>query len=420
MVRVLLVVGLVSLVPLVLGPTGAQAQRSPPWGEGKSAGEDLTISLVTFGDGDSIPEWFGHTGLLVEDARLGDRRIYNFGYFNFGPDMLPKFLMGRLEFEVRDDNPGRSFDFYQHQLKRSIRLQELNISPARRLKMAADLATNVLPENRVYLYHHYDDNCATRIRDLIDASTGGQFKKAMDVPARMPLRDHTRRHFERSFYVNQVLIFWMNDEIDRPITQWEEMFLPGEMELRVDSATYLDESGARVPLVKSRKTLFEAKGRDPVPAEPSTTWPLSLLLGLLFGGGAIGLVHWHQKSGRRLPRVLLALEHLLVGVLAGFPALVLTFFWVFTEHSVTHYNESNLLANPLTALAIPLGIGLFWGSPRAIRWLSWSWLLLAVTTGVAIVLKVIPLFDQYLIDPVAFFLPLNVGMAQALWKLKKG
>ena len=107
----------------------AKAQRGPPWSHGQSAGEDLRISLVTFGDGDSIPEWFGHTGLLVEDTRLGHRRIYNFGYFSFGPGMLPKFLMGQLEFQVRDEDPARSFSFYEKHLNRSIRIQELNLSP---------------------------------------------------------------------------------------------------------------------------------------------------------------------------------------------------------------------------------------------------------------------------------------------------
>ncbi|MDF1565446.1 MAG: DUF4105 domain-containing protein [Deltaproteobacteria bacterium] len=405
------------LVALVL-PAAALAQRQAPWGTGESRGEDLKISLVTFGDGDTIPEWFGHTGLLVQDTRLGQELIYNFGYFDFGPDMLPKFLMGRLEFWVGDELPARSFSFYQKRLNRSVRLQELNLSPSRRLEMARKLAIAVRPENRTYLYHHYDDNCATRIRDLIDEATGGQFEEQNSGPATMPLRDHTRRHFERSFYVNQVLIYWMNDEIDREIRVWDEMFLPSVMEARVDAATYVDESGQTVPLVKSRKTLFEAK-RPAVPEEASTTWPFALLWGLLFGGGALLLVRWHQKSGKKLPRTLLALEHLLIGLLAGFPALVLCFFW-FTEHTVTHFNETNLLANPLTALAFPLGIGLFWGSRRAIRWLSFSWTALAITSALLVVLKLLPAFDQHVIDPVAFFLPLNVGMAQALWRLHRG
>ncbi len=406
------------LAPLLVVAHPARALPPPPWGDGRSQGEDLRISLVTFGTGTTIPEWFGHSAVLVEDTRLGVSRIYNFGMFDFGPDMIPRFLMGRLIFWVGEDRPGPTFRFYERALNRSIHLQELNLSAKQRYEMAHALAVNVLPENREYRYDHYRDNCATRIRDLIDFVLGGQLHQASRAPARLNLREHTRRHFQRNPYVNEVLIYWMNDEIDQPITRWEEMFLPAELEAAVDHFTYVDEAGARVPLVKSRRTIYEAKGRRPVPATPATTWPWMLLLGLALGGGAVGLSRWQLRSERRWPRVLLGLEHILVGLGAGFPALVLTFFWLFTEHTVTHANENNLLANPLTFLAAPLGVGLFWGSARARRWLGWSWKALAATSLLLVLLKLLPSFDQANADPIAFFLPLNLGMALALHWLR--
>ena len=62
--------------------------------------DDLRISLVTFGRGDEIHQYFGHNALLVEDTGAGIGALYNFGMFGFGPDMLTKYLRGQLEFWV--------------------------------------------------------------------------------------------------------------------------------------------------------------------------------------------------------------------------------------------------------------------------------------------------------------------------------
>ena len=46
--------------------------------------------------------------------------------------------------------------------------QVLNLSIAKK-DIIGTTNTNLLPENRVYRYDHFKDNCATRIRDLIES-----------------------------------------------------------------------------------------------------------------------------------------------------------------------------------------------------------------------------------------------------------
>ena len=49
---------------------------------------------------------------------------------------------------------------------------QVDLTPEEAMHVAKSLGTNVLPENRMYRYHHYNDNCSTRPRDIIDAAIG--------------------------------------------------------------------------------------------------------------------------------------------------------------------------------------------------------------------------------------------------------
>jgi hypothetical protein len=404
---------LLCLIALLVTPSPAYARPMPPWGLGESRGEDLTVFLVTFGPGDDVPSWFGHGSLVVEDKRLGQSRLYNYGMFSFDERMLARYAMGRLEFWVADAGTGSTFRFYRS-LERDVRVQELDLSPAQKVEMGRLLAENVLPENRSYLYHHYNDNCVTRLRDMLDKVLGGQLRAATSDPGRMTLREHTRRYSAVNPAMSVLLDFLMNDEIDQPTTRWQEAFLPDELEHQVAGLQVVGEDGTRRPLVAKNLKIYEATSRPPTPAEAPVYEPAMLALGLLLGGGAVGLALWGRRRGGRAPRILLGLESALVGLVAGLPGLVLCLMWLFTEHTVTYRNENLFLANPLTLLALPLGVQLLRGKERARERLRRLWQVLAGLALVGLALKALPPFDQDNWRLLALLLPTLVGLAVAL------
>ena len=397
----------------------AQASE-PPWATGQSRGEDLDIELLTFGVGADIPSWFGHTALAVRDRRYGLERVYNYGMFSFGPDMLPKFLMGRLEFWVGQASYARTIAIYTDQ-DRDVTAQVLNLSPAKRVEMAKFLAWNVEPENRDYLYDHYFDNCATRIRDAIDNSVGGQFKKVSMVPARMTLRDHVHRHTERITYIDLILTFWMNGRIDQPIHQWEEMFLPSELQLRVGMMKYVNEEGEIVPLVAETRIIHTSKTFAPIPEWPSTRVPWLLLFGAFLGGVGFALARWlaiRREAGERarLPRVLFGGWNVFAGLLVGIPGLIVPLY-NFTDHLISQNNPNIFLASPLTFMALPLGFGIIFGSARAERWMGMCW---KIMVGASLIAMIIALFvAQAMRLPIALLVPINIGYAAAFWRLAR-
>lgn len=398
--------------------TNAHAQDSP-WGEGKSDPSDLVISLATFSPGDDIPSWFGHAGLIVEDRHHNESRLYNYGMFHFDGAMLVRFAMGRLWFWVAPTPVAGTYRLYE-QLDRDIHVIELNLPESRRAEVAELLAENVRPENRDYLYHHYDDNCATRLRDVIDEAVGGQFaEKYKNEPARLTLREHTRRHSAHNPPMDWLLMYMMNGSIDRDFTSWDEMFLPGELEHRVLDFEWVDDDGEVRPLALREHEVYRAKDREPPPTDPPVHWPWWLLTGV--GVALVGLLT--AAVARRRPgtmaRIGYGLYHLIVGLLMGIPGLALGVMSVVTDHSVTYWNLNLFYASPLTMVVPVLAFLVMRGSTRARRRLVLWWSLLAGVAAVGVVVNLIGFFVPVLYQdtsmPVALLLPLIAGSTLSAW-----
>jgi hypothetical protein len=354
----------------------------------------------------------------VEDRRLGESRFYNYGLFSFEQDrFVLDFAMGRLWFQVGASDTERELAYYRY-LGRTIRIQTLNLLPKKRLEMALFLENNILPQNRTYLYDHYYDNCATRVRDLIDATVDGQLAEATAVPGRMTLREHTRRYTEHNFFMDWLLMFLMSEVIDHPITKWEEMFLPTEVERNVAALHYRDEDGHYRPLVSESVVYFDAPLQRPVPKQASPLWFRALVPGLILGLPALllGVLIWKavQSRGKKTGWTLLGIYSAVIGLILGLPGGALFFMSIFTDHTVTYANENLFLANPLALAAVPLGlVAAFGRGKRGRRLLQLFWFLLAAVACVYLLLKSFPFFDQSNGAALATILPVLFAFAAA-------
>jgi hypothetical protein len=414
---------------LLLGAADpARAQTPAPWALGASRAEDLVVRLVTIAPSDPIYTWWGHSALIVEDARLGISRFYNYGLFSFEQErFVLNFTMGRLWFQVGASDTGRELAYYRR-LGRRIRIQTLDLLPGKRLEMARFLENNILPRNRTYLYDHYYDNCATRIRDLIDATVDGQLAEAAALPGRMTLREHTRRYTGGSFFMDWLLMFLMSDVIDRPITKWEEMFLPDEVQRNVATLRYTDETGAERSLVGESFLYFDAPRQQPVPDRARPLWFRALIPGLILGLPAVllgilirrGSTNGGKKrmNGKNRSRntgwTLFGIYSAAAGLILGLPGSALFFMSTFTDHTVTYGNENLFLTNPLALAAIPLGIVAAFGrSKKARRLLQLFWFLPAGSACVYLLLRIFPFFDQQNGPALATILPVLFAFSAA-------
>jgi Domain of unknown function (DUF4105) len=380
---------------------------------GESRPEDLRISLVTFSPGDSLTEWWGHSALVVEDASRNQARLYNYGMFSFSEGFVNRFAKGRLEFWVSDDSMAGTYRLYQ-QLQRDVRIQELDLTPAEALQVAGTLGTVVLPQNRNYLYQHYRDNCSTRPRDVIDAALQGQLKEATKGPARMTLREHTLRYSMVNPPMSLVLDFLQNDELDQPMMQQQEAYLPDELERQVQALSVRRADGSLKPLVRRQWNFYQSTRTPPPETAPRWTYWL-----LFIGTLTAGVMAWLAGRAQVLwARLMLGLFTALFGLMGGILGLGLFVLSQFTDHTVTYRNENLFLLNPLTLGLFPLGLQFMFNSQKAPQRLAMLTRILSAGALFGLALKVLPPFDQNNLNLIALLMPMLLGQWWLFRKLK--
>jgi len=354
---------------------------------------EMEVWLVTYGPGEIYWQRFGHNALWIRDAGLGLDHVFNFGFFDFEQEAFyRRFLQGRLWYFSAAQEAQQEFSQYINE-NRSIRAQRLGLSEDQSLRLADYLLQEVQPENRDYLYDYYTNNCSTRIRDALDLALEGRLAAEFrPVAAAHTWRDHTRRLTAEDFWLYLGLETSLGAKIDQPITRWDEFFIPSELASAVADAKIYGDGGER-SLVQEDVILYQSTLPD-VPPEPARTWPrylfasLSLLtvswLGCMLAPGLISM---------RLVR-----SWLVIGGLAG---CVIAYFWIFTDHEAARPNLNLLVLNPLWLI-----FGL-WKHHRP------AGILLLLASVLVMLMRFFPP-DQYNLDVLAAFLPLNIASGLVL------
>lgn len=368
------------------------------------------ISVLTFGPGSETFSKFGHDAVWVHDGRQPLSRrdlVFNYGTFRFdSPWLILDFLKGKLRYWLSATTLERTLATYRA-ANRSVTAQELELTPEAALAITAFLHENVKPENAYYSYDYYRDNCATRIRDLLDQHLDHQLRDASSAPAPLTWREHTRRLTLDSPVLFLALDLAMGPLIDRPRTEWEDMFLPARVEAKLAQLS----TATGQPLVKRQVELVRAD-RPPVPEDaPGFQWPW-LALGCIAGGTLYGL----SRAGRRWADVALGLGVGTVGALTGILALLLLVLWLLTDHDVTYWNQNLLLCPPWALAIASLGVDLGRARPRHLRLMMQLVGAAASSACVALLLRLVVPGNQETAPALALFVPLWLGVGGAVWE----
>ena len=360
-------------------------------------GEYLTIKILTIGQGDPVYLWYGHIAIIVEDSLTNTEILYDYGVFDFKQDnFFRNFAMGRLIYGVIATPAKYRISQAEHEL-RNMSSATLNIPPEKRYEVAVFLQENVKPGNNTYLYHHYYDNCSTRIRDVVNLAVDGQLKEwAEPQPGKMSLRDHIRRHSGKNYFMDWILNFLQSDVIDAQISLWDDMFLPEELNQNLQKFYYTDASGNSVKLVSNYEVLTDFQNRPVIPSKPAVYWPFGVAVGMLIGFIGLILSILSVKTKNTLWRAMYGTYTALYGLFFGILGTALLLMMIFTNQDVTFNNENILLASPILLWVGILGILIAAGKEKCIRLQKLLLIIQAISGILLLFLKGVAggIFDQ--------------------------
>jgi len=358
------------------------------------------IGVMTMQPGEVFFERFGHDAIVVLDPATGEAISYNFGFFDPGePDFLARFVRGEMMYHLVAMPVAEDLVQYRES-GRGVRVQWLDLEPAQASALADALAVRALPENARYRYDYFTANCATQVRDAIDAAMGGALRSQLAGRS----RGNTYRS-EAVRLARPAPWMWLGFDLglgpyaDRPLSRWEEAFVPMRL---ADSLREARNTQGR-PLVMAEEEILPHRIAPEPPERPRRWWPW-LLAGLV-GAAAI-------LAARRRPRALAAAA-LPLWLLCGLGGALLACIWALTAHQAGWANRNLFLLDPLCLLLLPGALALLRGRApgRLFRGVLWA---VAALAALGWVLQWLSLQPQYNLPWIALLLPLHLALALAL------
>lgn len=318
--------------------------------------------LITVDVGDMVYDNFGHTALRVFDENTNTDLVFNWGIFriNGGPvGFSYDFFKGIMNYELGTRSPNQEFANYRAQ-ERSVWQDRINLTNPQKEILYRRLLWNLQPENTVYPYQYFFDNCTTRIRDYLDEALGGRIASVNVGITNSTFRDQVEAHYESVALIGFSLDVLMNSNVDRLMSEWEEMFLP----LKLRESLYLIESdvagdGVRNKLLSAPQEvmLFAPPTVETDPYQIASFVLLAPVLLLLLMLKKIPMSYFatHSRIGLKLPEInfrLLGLLGIVTALFSGIYGILMLGSWFISEHLDLHHNINLLLFWPTDLLGI--------------------------------------------------------------------
>ncbi len=294
-----------------------------------------TVSILTCNPGIDVYSMYGHTAIRVTDPETGLDAVFNYGVFSFeSPNFMYRFAKGQTDYLMVGEK-FRSFMRQYDEEKRSVYEQVLNLSPEGKNKLFNALLENAKPENREYRYNFFMDNCATRVRDMIEHNAGGTVRFTEDHPTET-YRDLIKK-FHHSFrWIDFGIDLLVGKRSDQPVSAYGQMFLPEYLENQFAKAE-ITYDGKSQPLALETRKLVEYPNSKLISDLP---WP-AIVFGIIFLiVAAISFRGYFRNKKTDW------LDYWLFG-LTGFAGLIIGWFTLYSEHPAMSPNYNLLWAFPL-------------------------------------------------------------------------
>lgn len=296
--------------------------------------DSATVSLLTCSPGTEIYELFGHSGIRVLDKEKNIDVTFNYGLFDFNQDdFIYRFVRGKTDYEVG----VTSTDYFLYSyIERGSGVMEsvLNLSQSEKESIWLYLMENIQPENKTYRYNFIFNNCATKLRDIIDQNVSG-VKSYPDVSGSLSFREAVGLYTKTSPWSQFGFDICLGRGMDRDATTYEKMFLPEILGNTINQSTVM-VGDSTFNLVSQINTINENTLENPAPfISPLALGIILCVLVLILS--LYGL--WKRLNLRWFDAIIFSINGL-------FGCLVL-FLILFSKHPFTFANFNIIWLNPL-------------------------------------------------------------------------
>lgn len=307
----------------------------PVQGDAVNLSEAAEISVLTCGPSKQMHALYGHTAIRVQDPQRMLDVVFNYGVFSFSaPNFVYRFAKGRTDYLLAAEKYD---DFYESYKRSGRRIDEqvLNLNQPEKQQLLDFLIWNAKPENREYRYNFFFDNCATRVRDVIENQLEGDLIYAEGAGLGWTFRKHVNEYQKVLPWINFGIHLTLGSPSDEAATAWEEMFLP-DFILKHFATAQITNGDVSRPLVKETRQVYDP-GTDKAgwnPLSPGVVLTVLLLV--------VVFVSYRQFQKRQVSDWL---DYSLLFV-TGLIGLVLLWFVTFSEHPAMQTNYSLWWAVP--------------------------------------------------------------------------
>jgi len=315
--------------------------------------DSAIASVITCGPGNDFYLAFGHSAIRIQDSASGIDYVYNYGTFDFDtPHFYWKFAQGKLNYCLSRTRMENFMAVYEYE-RRWVCEQRLNLTPQEVKNLYVMLEWNHLPANRYYKYDFFRDNCATRVRDMVEGALGHTTPRYCEEEA-----GHSYRHYVHSSTKGGCLQWWtlgvdllLGLPADHRCDAREMMFHPVKMMHSLEYSQLDSDNDSGGDMVQ-HAVQHRQDHREPL----RHSFPPLVVFSLLLM--AVALLSWRKLWPRWADRLLFCIT--------GLVGLFLCFMWFGTDHWCTRWNLNILWTSPLMLLiAIRLN-----SSPRWALWLQ--------------------------------------------------
>ena len=320
---------LLTLILVSSAPVAAQ-EDIPPM-------DSVEFSLLTCQPHDEVYSLYGHTAIRYHELRPGGLDwAFNYGVFDFKkPHFVARFVFGLTDYEL-GAYPYKYFVKEYRRFGSMVTEQVLNLTEEEKMTLHDALAINLRPENKIYRYNYFYNNCTTKARDIIESCINGKVEYAGREDYTPSYRDMVHsmtRNNPWSRFGNDLLL---GIKADWKTDLRQQEFLPGNLLYDFDHAQ-IYSNGSYRPLIKERRIAVPAGVQIIESGFPLS--PLACAAILLAVGIVIFFFEWRKKRAFVLWDVLLMITTGTIGI-------VLTLM-LFSQHPTVSLNLQIILCNPL-------------------------------------------------------------------------